>query len=49
MKNCRKLHNEKPYNVYSSLYIIRIVKSEMMGWVVHVACMEGRDLHIKFW
>jgi hypothetical protein len=38
---CRKLHNEKPQNLYSSLNI-RMIKSQSMRWAGHVACM-GKD------
>jgi hypothetical protein len=33
----RKLHNEELHNLYSSLSIIRMIKSRRMRWVVHVA------------
>jgi hypothetical protein len=35
----RKLHNEELHNVYSSLSIIRIIKSRRMRWAGHVARM----------
>jgi hypothetical protein len=35
----RKFHNEELYNLYSSLNIIRMIKSRRMRWVGHVACM----------
>jgi hypothetical protein len=31
----RKLHNEELHNLYSSLSIIRMIKSKMMTWVGH--------------
>jgi hypothetical protein len=38
----RKLHNEELHNLYSSLDIIRQVKSRRMRWAGHVARM-GED------
>jgi hypothetical protein len=39
---CRKLHNEELCDLYSSLSIIRIIKSRRMRWVGHVARMEEK-------
>jgi hypothetical protein len=39
MGEWRKLHNEELYNLYSSLDIIRQVKSRRMRWAGHVARM----------
>jgi hypothetical protein len=36
----RKLQNEELCNLCSSSDIIRVIKSKMMRWVGHVACME---------
>jgi hypothetical protein len=36
----RKLHNEELHNLYSSLDIIRQIKSRRMRWAGHVARME---------
>jgi hypothetical protein len=45
-RSWRKLHNDELHNLYSSLNIVRVIKSRKMGWVEHVACMgEGRDVH----
>jgi hypothetical protein len=33
----RKLHNEELHNLYSSLSIIRMIKSRKMKWSRHVA------------
>jgi hypothetical protein len=42
----RKLHNEELHNLYSSLDIIRQVKSRRMRWAGHVARMgEERKLY----
>jgi PAS domain-containing protein len=35
----RKLHNEELHDLYSSLTIIRIIKSRRMRWAGHVARM----------
>jgi hypothetical protein len=41
----RKLHNEKPNDLYPSPSIIRIIKSRRM-WAVHVARMgEKRNVY----
>jgi hypothetical protein len=39
----RRLHNEELHNLYTSPYIIRVIKSRRMGWVGHVAHMEMRN------
>jgi len=36
----RKLHNEEPYNLYTSTNIIWIIKSRRMRWAGHIAHME---------
>jgi hypothetical protein len=41
-----KLHNEKPYNLYSLSNIIEMVKSRKMRLVGYVVCMgENRDTY----
>jgi hypothetical protein len=41
----RKLHNDELCSLYSSLNIVRVIKSRRMRWVGHVACMgEGRGV-----
>jgi hypothetical protein len=43
---CRKLHNEEPYNLYSSPSIIRMDKSRRMRFAWHVARMgEKRNAY----
>jgi hypothetical protein len=37
----RKLHNDELHSLYSSLNIVRVIKSRRMRWVGHVACIEG--------
>jgi hypothetical protein len=42
----RKLHNGELHIQYSSLNIVRVIKSKRMKWVGHVACMgEGRGVY----
>jgi hypothetical protein len=42
----RKLHNGELNDLYSSPYIVRVIKSRRMGWAGHVARMgEGRGMH----
>jgi hypothetical protein len=36
----RRLHNEELHNLHSSANIIRVIKSQRMGLVGHVAHME---------
>jgi hypothetical protein len=41
-----KLHNDELHSLYSSLNIIRVIKSRRMMWVGHVAHMrEGRCVY----
>jgi len=41
-RSWRKLHNDELHNLYSSLNIVRVVKSRRMRWEEHVAHMgEG--------
>jgi hypothetical protein len=45
MGQCRKLHNGKLHNLYSSADVIRQIKSRGMRWAGHMACMgEGRSM-----
>ena len=42
----RKLHNEELNDLYSSPNIVCVIKSRIMRWMGHVACMgEGRGVH----
>jgi hypothetical protein len=36
----RKLHNDELHSLYSSLHIVRAIKSRMMKWAGHVERME---------
>jgi hypothetical protein len=40
----RKLHNDALHRLYSSLNIVRVIKSRRMRWDGHVACMWERCL-----
>ena len=43
---CKKLHNEELDDLYSSLNIVRVIKSSRMRWAGHVARMgEGRVVY----
>jgi hypothetical protein len=42
----RKLHNDELHSLYSSLNIVRVIKSRRMRWAGHVAHMgEGRGVY----
>jgi hypothetical protein len=42
----RKLHNDELHSLYSSLNIVRVIKSRRLRWAGHVACMgEGRGVY----
>jgi hypothetical protein len=42
----RKLHNGELHNLYSSPDIIRQIKSRIMRWAGHVACMgKGKNMY----
>jgi hypothetical protein len=42
----RKLHNDELHSLYSSLNIVRVIKSGKLRWVGHMACMvEGRGVY----
>jgi hypothetical protein len=45
----RKLHNEEFRDLYSSLSIIRIIKSRRMRLTGHVARMGKRGARIDYW
>jgi hypothetical protein len=44
----RKPHNEELHNLYSSLSIIRMIKSRRMRWAGHVTRMGRRGKHIGY-
>jgi hypothetical protein len=37
----RRLHNEELHNLFTSPYIIRVIKSRRMRWTGHVERMGG--------
>jgi hypothetical protein len=42
----RKLHNDELHSLYSSLNIVRMIKSRRMSWAGHVARIEeGRGVY----
>jgi hypothetical protein len=42
----RRLHNDELNSLYSSLNIVRVIRSRMMIWVGHEACIqEGRGVY----
>jgi hypothetical protein len=45
----RELHNEELHKLYSSLSVIRMIKSRRMRLVAHVARMGRRRMHIGYW
>jgi hypothetical protein len=47
-RECRKLHNEELNNLYSSLTIVRVIKSRMR-WTGHVARMGRGEACTGFW
>jgi hypothetical protein len=49
MGDCRKLHNEKLHNLYSSPNIIRMIKSRQLRWAGHVARMGRRGMYNGYW
>jgi hypothetical protein len=48
MGEWRKLHNGELHNFYPSPDIIRQIKSRVMSWVGHVACMGGGRKMYRF-
>jgi hypothetical protein len=45
----RKLHNEALHNLYSSLNIIKLIKSRRMRWAGQVVCMGAmRNVYKMF-
>jgi hypothetical protein len=45
----RKLHNKKLHDLYTLPSIIRIIKSQRMRWVGHVARMGERRSAYRLW
>jgi hypothetical protein len=45
----RRLHNEELYGAYSSLNIIRMIKSRKMGWTDMWHLWKTREVHTGIW
>jgi hypothetical protein len=45
----RKLHNEELNDLYSSPSIVRVIKSNRMGWARHVARWGRGETYTGFW
>ena len=45
----RKLHNEDVSDPYSSLNIVRVIKSRKIRWAGHVARMGRAEVYTGFW
>jgi hypothetical protein len=45
----RKLHNEELHDRYSSLTIVRVIKSRRMRWARNVARMGEEEACAGFW
>ena len=44
----RKLHNKELYYLYSTLNIIRVIRSRLMRWAGHVARKGDKKVHTGF-
>jgi hypothetical protein len=44
----RRLHKEELYDLYSSPYIIRVIKSKRKRWAEYVAQTGRENVHIRF-
>jgi hypothetical protein len=44
-----QLHNEELNDLYSLPNIIRVIKSKIMGWTGHVACMGRGEVNERYW
>jgi hypothetical protein len=45
----RKLHNDELHSLYSSLNIVRVIKSRRMKSAGHVACVGKGEVFTGFW
>jgi hypothetical protein len=45
----KKLHNDELHSLYSSPYIVRVIKSRRMKWAGHVARMGRGEVCTVFW
>ena len=51
-EDTRKSHNEKLHALHFSSYIIQVIKSRRMRWLVYVAHIGrggGTQMHTGFW
>ena len=46
---CRRLHNEEFSDQYCSPNIVRVIKSRIMRWAGHVACMGRGEVYTGLW
>jgi hypothetical protein len=44
-----KLHNEEFGDLYSSPFIVRMIKRRKMRWAAHVVRMGGGEVYTGFW
>jgi hypothetical protein len=45
----RRLYGEEPHNLYSSPYIVSVIKCSTMRWARYTVCMGRREMHLAFW
>jgi len=48
-EECRRLHTEDFYDLYSSPVMFRVIKSRRMKWAGHVACREIGKVNTGHW
>ena len=48
-KDWRNVHSDKIHDLYSSPYSIQLIKSRIMRWARHVACVGQREVQTGFW
>jgi hypothetical protein len=48
-RSWRKLHKKELHNQYSSLNMVKMIKSGRMKLEGHVARIEEREIYIGFW
>jgi hypothetical protein len=47
-RKINELHNEELHKLYSSLSIMKMIKSRRMIWAWHVAQMGRRVMHVEY-
>jgi hypothetical protein len=45
----RKVYNDELHNLFSSPYIVRVIKSRRIGWDGYVARMGREETFTGFW